>query len=330
MKYNKLIVLGIDCLDFNLVHRWQLKEYMLDKVGYHFVGYELYTPIIWAKFLTGIDVTKYGYNITNLSRRKRLKSLFYLATPILEIAKKINLKKSILYHNKTRVTCKNSILPNPSSIFTKYIKLQNPDALSFLEKIVLKLLINAARTERIPMKLYKKTFVYEAKMQGLKVAMIEFPPINDKIYSLVRNMLFFYIDKPIKERQLFLEYTWKLTIKSLQLISKIIEDFDIILWYTPYIDIASHMFYKPSCPACLLRLRIAYKRLAEKINTIVTRIENYNTAIFLVSDHGFNPKKQDHSHFGYWTTNVSLKSQPKTVLDFAWIIRNIIKQMINK
>ena len=321
LESKKIIILGIDCLDYSLIHKWRLDHYVLDSSGYHFVGLDLYTPIIWAKFLTGIDVTKHGFNSKRLSLIKRIKTLYYVRYLAHNFKKVID---KFTQHDDKRIREVNSIsLFDMKNTVYKFITLDNYSRLNLNEKVVLKLLVKAAYSERLPRKLLRRTFVYEAINKGLRALLVEFPPINDNIYSLIRNTLYFYIGVPPNERQVFLDYVWRITESTLDILLKNFDNYDVILWYTPIIDIASHMFYRPKNLAYMIRLYTIYKKLGKRIERITSKL--YDGAIIvIVSDHGYNPAKQDHSHFGYWSINAKIMRKPRTVLDFSPLIKNFI------
>ena len=321
MKYQKIIILGIDCLDYHLIRKWALKHYILDSFGYYFVGLNLYTPIIWAKFLTGINVEKHGFSSKRLSVIKRIKSLYYIGYPLILFKKIIDV---LSQHNNRRVRKVNETSPfNVRNAFSKFIMLNSYSRLSLNEKIVLKLLIKAAYSERLPKKLLRKTFVNDAMNKGLRVQLIEFPPINDDTYSLIRNMLYFYVNAPPNERQFFLDYVWQATETTLDTLLKSLDDYDLILCYTPYIDVASHMFYKPKNLRRMLKLYSAYKKLGRKIEEVISKVHG-GTVVLIVSDHGYSPARQDHSYFGYWSINAQIYKKPRTILDFKHLIRRLI------
>ena len=324
MKRKRIVIFGIDCLDHYLIHKWDLKNYYaLDYSGSHFAGSDLYTPVVWAKFLTGIDVTRYGFNSKRLSVIKRTKSVYHIRY-FLTLFGKIIDKLSQRNNRRIKNVSEGSLF-DMRNVFSKFITLNNYNKLSLNERIVLKLLMKAAYCERLPKKLLRRTFIYEAMNKGLRVQLIEFPPINDDIYSLIRNMLYFYIDTPPNERQIFLDYVWKTTELTLDILSRRLNEYDLILWYTPYIDIASHMFYKPKNLAYMTRLYTAYKRLGDRIKWLISEIRD-STIILIISDHGYDPIRQDHSSYGYWSFNIEVAIKPHSILDFAPLIRTLLWQ----
>ncbi len=321
LESKKIIILGVDCLDYNLIRKWRLDHYMLGSFGYHFVGLDLYTPVIWAKFLTGIDVTKHGFTSKRLSLIKRIKTLYYMRYLLYFFKGVIN---NLHHYGDKCISKVNGIsLFDVKNIVSKFIKLDNYNRLSLHERMTLKLLIKAAYSERLPRKFMNRTFVYEAINRGLRTLLIEFPPINDNIYSIVRNALYFYIGTSPNERQVFLDYVWKITDTTLDILLKNFDNYDVIMWYTPVIDIASHMFYRPKNLAYMIRLYTVYKRLGKKIEKIVSEI-NDDAIILIASDHGYNPVRQDHSHFGYWSINAKIMRKLRTVLDFSPLIKHYI------
>ena len=83
------------------------------------------------------------------------------------------------------------------------------------------------------------------------------------------------------------------------------------------------MFYKPKNLRYMLKLYTVYRKLSNEIEKVVSKV--YNDAIVLiVSDHGYNPARQDHSYFGYWSINLANIEKPRTILDFERLIRRLI------
>jgi len=332
----KLLILGIDCLDPYLVMKWHIKDFVLIKHGIHFVGYDLYTPIIWAKFLTGINVEERGFSSRNLMFKKRLATFYGLFNIITNIVKKHSSQHneekvknlSIFKNLSSMVKCyKNNIVEVIRRAAIKYISNDfDLTKLSLIELILIKLIMRASLIEKLPKKLYKHTFLYDARRYGLKSLVIHFPPINDYIYSILRNMLYFFVDLPSQVRMIFLESVWKLTYESINVLMNAIKEsnYELVLWYTPYIDIASHMFYRKNI-AYLIKLRIAYGKLASLVRNVIDVALSQDYDILIVSDHGFNAKKMDHSHFGYWSLSWNPPYTPNKVTDFA----NIVKIHLN-
>ena len=335
-KINKVLILGIDCLDYNLVLKWKLKNYRLRRFGYYFVGYDLYTPIIWAKFLTGEDVTKYGFSMKRLSRIKRFKSLYYAQYPLqilLNLIGRIRKRKTsenVVYSEKllerVRGICDfKSIIMHISTMIHRnaYLSFRN---LKLRQRICLSLLLKAAEVEKLPAPLFKKTFVYHAIQRGLKVLIVQFPPINDTFYALLRNLLYFGLDTSFYQKKLFVDSLWKVTNRSLNFVLKNLDKYDIILWYTSYIDITSHLFYRLGDYKSLLQLFVAYRKLNSKIGKVLS-ILNEDTAVLLISDHGYDPKRHDHSFFGFWSSNFPIPRNPRVIYDFAPIIKKLINSI---
>ncbi len=328
----KLLILGIDCLDPYLVAKWRIESFVLAKHGIHFVGYDLYTPVIWAKFLTGMNVEEWGFNSRSLMLKKRLATLYGLLNVATNIVKRGSdshsdgeAKDLATFRGLGKVVkhCENSIVKTVRRTAIKYVS-NNFDLskLSLIELTLTKLVMRASLMEKLPKKLYRYTFLYSAKRYGLKPLVIHFPPVNDYVYSILRNMLYFFIDLPPQARTLFLESIWKLTCESIEMLIDAIKasDHELILWYTPYIDIASHMFYRRNI-TYLVKLRIAYGKLASLIKSVIDMALSQNYDVLIVSDHGFDEKRMDHSHFGYWSSSWNPPYIPSKVTDFANIVK---------
>jgi len=310
-----LLFLGIDCLDLGLVLRWHMREYIVGYYGYHFVGYDLYTPIIWAKMLTGIDVTKppYRFNSKTVSRKKRLATLYYVK----DVADK-------LLHTLFSLNTANSTNNNEAYLRRALLKAIQGRELSTHEKLFVKMLRRASMLERLPGKLRKLTLPYQASARGYKVYVVEFPPLNDEIYSFIRNLLYFFINSAPDQKKYFLDYIWGVTTKTAEKVREAIGSYDVILWYTPYVDTASHMYYRPGNLRYMLLLRQAYARTARIVAKLANEALENNYKIIIASDHGFNPKVADHSHYGFWSTSFKPEIVPRRVEEIHRLARKAI------
>lgn len=162
-----------------------------------------------------------------------------------------------------------------------------------------------------------------AERLGLRVRLVEFPPWNDELYSLVRNMLYFYVSADESGRGRFLDLVWSATVATLRRVPSLLERYHAVFWYTPYIDVASHLYYRPRCPRCMLRLRAAYKRLERLVAETLSNLPG-DTEVLIVSDHGYNPRVQDHSHYGYWSST-SAPVKPSRAEEVADLIRELAR-----
>ena len=92
----KLLIIGLDGLDYNIVLRWNLRDYLQEYYGKHYVGFacRLYTPILWGMFLTGINVEEHGYNLEKLKEKRSLEVWKYsFLRKMYMFRKKIPIKK---------------------------------------------------------------------------------------------------------------------------------------------------------------------------------------------------------------------------------------------
>ncbi len=324
MSAHKILIIGIDCLDYYLVKKWKLQALQLTSTGYYLVkSDDRYTPILWLTLLSGIDVTKYGYTSQRISRSKRLKNFISVFLSLLN--------KDLFSYLKYE---EGNIVERIRKLYFNYIKkilikalIFGNKSLSFKEKISYYLFLKSLSTEKAPKKILKKTPLYLAYKKNLKVLSIEFPPLNDNIYRIIRNTLYFLIDAPESLRRYILEKIYKGTEVSLKLILNKIKNYDIILWYTPYIDILSHMYYKPRNLKGLLRLYIGYSKINKLIGKFLSKIKDNNLAIIIMSDHGYDPLLMDHSYYGYWSTNIKINNI-KTHQDLSYFIGNKIFKII--
>lgn len=153
----KLLIIGLDGLDYDLVMRWGLKQYLQKYHGKHYVGFacNLYTPILWGMFLTGINVEKHGYSLKEL--RDKWKQ---------DIWKYSFLRKLYLIRKKLLPMKKLSIRP-----------------------LLVKLgLVRPYPPSILPKHLLEQTFTLELKRKGLKVYAIEVPGFNEEENEKYRTL----------------------------------------------------------------------------------------------------------------------------------------------
>lgn len=313
----KLLILGIDCLDYKLVKRWKLKAFMLTKHGTTYIGEDKYTPVVWAKFLTGKDVVNLGFSSSNLSRKKRLVSLYGILSMFENLHAK-NVKKP--------VRTKSNFLVNrvKKSMLNILINNLREDKLRTVDRIIYKLLIRCSLVEKLPPKLKSMTFPYILAKMGLKTAVIEFPPLNDNIFSLFRNMMYFFIDSSDIIKRLFLAKTRLVTESLANVLLRLIRNmkYDLILWYTWHIDLASHVYYIRRDISRLTKLYAEYIYIARLVNKIILESSKLGYDILLISDHGFDPEMCDHSCYNYWSSTFNPSFIPRYITDFYEIVLN--------
>jgi len=298
----RVVVLAIDGLEYNLVDRWGMKTYMQQDYGKHDVksavrhGDPLYTPLIWAAFLLGEPAYKYGFDYKYIEEQK----VEHSYGPILRL----------LYRAKVAVL---------GSRDTGLRKLLARLGLYRVDRVRLE----AERIETLPPEVLEKTFVYEAKRRGLKVVYNTFPGLPGDRFARERASLFQLFDAPFEERKAKLDELYKGTEEDVERLLGELGGSDLVLYYTPVIDLAHHMFYRPGNRRAMLALRRYYNLVARQVERFQAKA-GPDDLILIVSDHGYDPRIHEHSDYGFWSSNRRLPRRPERITEFRGIIEEAL------
>jgi len=290
----RLLILGLDGLDYDLVEKWRLDFYKQRSYGKHYVGLlkKLYTPIIWGCFLTGLNVEEHGYSFHEVVK-KRGKDAFK------------NQILSKLYSIRTRIPIRNLRM----------------------RKILIKLkLLNPYQGCIMSEKLLNKTFLRFLKELKYKVATVEVPSYDEKMNEYYRSTCKLLLSASLDEKKAYvdniLEETSRRVIKTMNYVNM---EYDLVFMYSPLPDIAFHLAVKPT-----LRIKVWLKSVHECLQRIlrplIKKAKNRNYTILIVSDHGFDLNKYYHSEHGFWSLSIKPPCwwNIETILDFK---ENIIKMV---
>ena len=288
----KILIIGLDGLDPDLINKWNITFYKQKAYGKHYIGFlsTLYTPIVWSCFLTGIDVTKHGYSMGELRRKRAADGLHPILKPLYKLRRKIlRNRKLFIRHLMVRLHLADAY---PPSIMPAYL----------LRKTFLEIL---------------------QKDRGFKIRAIEIPGYNEKNNEQYRSEFSGLVTASINDK---IGYLRKVLIDCENRVSLAIESindgYDVVFVYLPLPDIAHHLLFKGL--AEITRLRQHYGELADMLQPLVDKASDNNYRILIVSDHGFDLKKYYHSEHGFWSLNFNPPEWWKisTILDFkANIIR---------
>ena len=289
----KLLIIGLDALDYNLIERWDLEFYKQKYYDKHYVGFiePLHTPVIWSCFLTGIDVSKSDYSFKKCVQKRSKDALNPLLRP--------------LYDLRLR------LIRRPIGI----------------RKILIKLRLAKRYTpENMPEKLLEKTFIEELRAKRFSVSAIEVPGYNEDRNAYYRPLVWKGVGVTLKEKETFLEEIMKECERRVEDGMRYIDEgIDLVFVYLPMPDLAHHMLFKGLRER--LRLYKVYKELAELIRPLIVDSEGYIKLI--VSDHGFDIKRYSHSDYGFWSLSIKPPDwwRIETILDFK---ENIIKMITSE
>jgi len=298
----KVLILGLDGLDGVLVERWGIKEYMQLYHGSHDVtvavkpGEPLYTPLIWAAFLLGKPAYHYGFTFSRIDMEKQ-KAAYGILSPLYVIRLKLFGRRKL-------------------GIRRLLAKLGIYNVKKAVEK--------AYEIEVLPKEAMGDVLTEVAKGLGFKVWVKEFPGLGDPKYAEVRVTFSHYLDLPLKDRLRKLDEIYEYSINMLRESVNALRDHDLVLYYTALPDEANHMLYRPRNLKLMTLLATYYKKLAKQISSFTSGLTN--TAVLIVSDHGYDPSKHEHSEVGFWGLNIKPPYTPRTILDFKELILMLLKQ----
>ncbi len=291
-----ILIIGLDALDPILVNKWKLNWFKQKFWGKHYVGFfkTEYTPIIWSSFLTGTNVEELGFDLDSI-KNMRTRKMF---------------KNTLLY-------------------YLYLIRKRLPVKRLGLRQLLIKAnLIDRYIPENMPEELLSKTFLDELRREGYKVVGIEIPGYNEKKNIEYRFDLPNYLSKPLKERNIFIEQILKdISLRIQTAINYVKEEYNLVFVYSPLPDEAFHLVDKINIQTLLWLRRIHYK-LYKTIKPLIEQAIENEYVILILSDHGFDLKKHDHSDYGFWSLNIYPPEwwSIKTILDFKENIIKLLKE----
>ena len=289
----KILIIGLDGLDPDLVERWRMCWFKQRFYGRHYVGLikDLYTPILWSCFLTGLNVEEHGYSLSELKekrasdafRSKLLCKLYLLRKRIIPI-KKLGLRKLLIKFGL--------VDPYPGSI--------------------------------MPEHLLRKTFLEELKARGYSVVAIEVPGYNESRNEYYRVKIDELVTASFRERSKLVEEALEDTSERVdRAIEYVASGYDVIFVYSPLPDVAFHMAVEPNL-SIRAWLRSIHHSLYKVVKELLDIAKENKYAVLIVSDHGFDLKNYYHSNYGFWSLNIEPPSwwSIHSILDFK---ENILK-----
>jgi len=298
----KLLIIGLDGLDYDLVERWGLAFYKQKYYGKHYVGFlkKLYTPIIWSCFLTGIDVTTQGYSLNELRVKRVMDCLHPILRPIYKLRVRILRGRRLFVRG-------------------------------FLVRLHL---VKAYPPSIMPKHLIKQTFlnIMEDSI-GAKVYAIEVPGYNERNNERYRSQIKGLASATVCRKLEYIEGVLKDCEKRVESAIKAVTDSDdIVFLYLPLPDIAHHLLFRGLAEITYLRQH--YGKLSRMLKPLVDKASNNGYRILMVSDHGFDLNRYYHSDYGFWSINFDPPKWWKieSVLDFKENLLNLLtsKYFIDK
>ncbi|RLE88649.1 MAG: hypothetical protein DRJ67_01375 [Thermoprotei archaeon] len=289
----RLLILGLDGLDPDLVERWRMDWFKLKFHGRHYVGVlkKLYTPIVWGSILTGLNVEEHGYGLREL-REKRSREAF-----------------------KSRVLRRLYLL-----------RLRLTRRRLGVRKLLVKLgLVNPYPPAIMHDHLLARTFLEELKARGYSVAAIEVPSYNESRNEYYRSRIDALATAPFSRRVELVEEALEDTRERVERGVKCVEEgHDLIFIYTPLPDVAFHMAVGPTLKVKVW-LRSVHYALYEMLRPLMKLARERGYEVLMLSDHGFDLRSGYHSEYGFWSTTVKPPYRPSSILDFHDLVMQLVE-----
>jgi hypothetical protein len=267
----RIIVLGIDGLEYSLVKKWKLKNLMqkayckMDLSDYRVKV----TPPIWGSMLTG-EIDKEIMNVwiraaqfVNLKSDVEQKWWAKTVTAALPYIPPL-IKNKIIYRLLEKMG------ENPFEVTCNYIKEKKiPNIFQFFEKSWNNGIPSYGRLDNTA----ERRKLFEKAVGGDKKKLIDY---EKKLYNKDKLQLFSAMDD---------------------------KDFDLIFWYTPFIDTLGHLYVGKS-----LKLMKYYLEINNVVGEVIARDNNSN--IYVVSDHGMEEVERGwgmHNDYAFFSSNTGEK-----------------------
>lgn len=286
-RKTKLLIVGLDGLEHKLVSRWDLTKLLQQFHGEFYVGNisRLYTPLVWGSILCGSNVEEKGYDYEKAARMSmgKLGVLHVIKRRIVGEKRKMWLARKLLK--------KLGLLEPP-----RYI---------------------------MPPQLLKETFIEKSMELGYRVFTLEVPGYNERINGVIRlKGSKIAVSKSIKAKKNLVEEVKQDAIRRLMEAKQALNNYDLVMCYMCLPDIAHHFFFKGI--KSRIRILTLYKWLEEKVNKIVLEpAYKLGFNVMILSDHGFDMKKYDHTKYGFWSTN--FQTEIKTFENIKGCVLNLLQ-----
>ena len=293
MQIKKVIILGIDAIEYDLVETWDL--HYLKQVEYGktqlplLPGQEPITVVLWPCFITGKKPNEMGFSTVHVFPQplQRLTELFlpYLRSIFIDYTAEDIEKKKM---------GKQSFINRFFSVLKKMGLVHSPTRNDIIARSIFDEKNISSIHYHIPV--YDKDGFPQYRRNVVRA-------IDEKTY------------RPILEMECKQEF-----IKRSEEVFEFLnngEDVAVFMQYFFVLDAIQHVFFKNERK--IAEYYIMFDELIKKINKQITN----DTLLLIVSDHG--QKKGMHTPYGYYSINKPLQLQNPKLIDFKWIITQLIE-----
>ncbi len=280
----RIIILGIDGLEYTLIEEWNLKylkQKAYTKTDLSDFGVVI-TPLIWAAMLT-------GRKIDEIEKIFLKRAKFFSETP-----RSVKVKTS--QYSFAKIASK--ILPKKVKMWI--IRNILPDPFEKTKNII------RDKKYKTIFDFFDKTWTNGIPTYGRNVANKE-----------TRNVM-----KEASKGNLkpLIEYAFRIYEEDKkQLFEALKKDYELIFWYTPFLDEISHFYIRKKLK--LMNIYLDLNNLIKKIYKIISP----NDVLYIVSDHGMVPVERsvsgsfgEHSDYGFFSSNTGeLIKKPQDLFDLV-------------
>ncbi|EMR75324.1 hypothetical protein MBGDF03_01013 [Thermoplasmatales archaeon SCGC AB-540-F20] len=287
----RVLILGIDALEYDLVEEWDLKNLKQKEYGKICVpipeGFiEPATMIVWLCFITGQPPERMGYSQPVLYR-----------WPF-----------NFLFDLYFKTLCKSGDI-HPEDIMKKRGK----------KREVLDRISDICKKMNISYDPKKKNIKAETFFDNDQIKSTHFHiPAYDDAFPKYRNKIVDVLTKKISEKEFSQEckQVYKYRCEELDEYLQTNNDWNLIMMYWFCLDGVQHALFRKK-----LKIMDYYLMFNEYVGRLSKELSK-DTLILIVSDHG--QKKGIHTNHGFYSSNKKLGLKNPDITDFKEIIEKTI------
>lgn len=297
----KVLILGIDALEYNLVKKWDLKHLKQKEYGkvtvpiYEGAG-EPVTLVVWPCFITGKEPEEMGFDSPILYRRPLKGFLEKIFFPITSFGK--NESDTVKDESITFKTTRKEKIISRFNFFSM-----------------------KAGFGRYPIKKDIKTpTIFDNK--NIKSIHLHIP-VYDESHTLEdhcnpRNNVIGALGNKDLTKKFGEQLLQEFNERSQELFDVLNDDWDLCMQYFYVLDGIQHVFFKNK-----LKINSYYMRFNEFVGKIKEIVPD-DMMILIVSDHG--QENGLHTNYGFYSCNKKLGLHNPKISEFKDIIEKMIKK----
>ena len=292
-KIKKVVILGIDSLEYELVKKWKLKNLKQEEYGKvnlplkrddGFFYSEPITPIMWTSFITGYPPKKHHVDTI---RKYAINSLY-----------------------RTYLALK-SFLPSKEQL-TPIKEYKSPKR-KFLD-VISRALKKLGLAREFKRKDIKTSTIFDLPATiHLHVPVYDedaFPNYKKRNIEAMENKVY----RPIYELQCIQEFKQR-SKEVFDWLEK--NNWKLFMQYFYVLDGIQDVFYNQ--PKKIAKFYLMFDEFVRKVRE---KIDN-ETLLLIISDHG--QKNGIHTNYGFYSLNKPLGLKNPKLIDFRWIIEDLLK-----